>query len=374
MYLSVKNNQSVLTQQERDRLFHRGWGYHSVELRFVSYVGECGLLQYTQQVHVRDGGIFTSKSLRPHLHHFQSLERVRTLTIEYYDASSWVNDYKTCFIHFYPTLTSLTLSRPNSRYRSLLQFALQFPNLENLCLEWLPIKEGNIPDPVTHAMIDQSPPLRGHLRLAGYGTTSQWPMDFARELPNGFNFQSVELEAFFGDRVHPILEACENSVEDLTIVPLGTGTHWFLSPTVAGYLAYLPFTGDMQLQGLGLREIEALCRLTLRMTFHQVINFKRGIFVGVLSTITSPVFCVVVLEISKVPPRFDGSSSDHWGSWEEIDELLQNRFARYGSFRLLIRTGELRDPETFQMHAKEAFPLLANRGRVHFETSDLIVD
>ena len=141
-----------------------------------------------------------------------------------------------------------------------------------------------------------------------------------------------------------------------------------------GCLNYLLFTGDIQLQGLVLRGIEVLCRLTLRLTFHQVINFKRGIFIGVLSTITSPVFCEVALEISKVPLHFDGPSSDHWGSWKEIDELLQNRFARYGSFRLLIRTGELHDPETFQMHAKETFPLLANRGRVRFETSVLIAN
>ena len=223
LYLTVQNNQSVLTREEGQKLLHRLGGYDDVKLRFVSYMGEHGLLRYTRRVHVRDGYMFTPGTLLPHIHHFQSLERVHTLTIDHYDAPSWVDYYNTCFVHFYPTLTSLTLSRPHSRYGPLLQFALQFPNLENLCLEWLPIKDGLIPEPTAPVIIDPSPPLRGHLRLAGYGTTSQEPVDVARELPNRFNFRTVELEAFFGDRVQRTLDACADTLEDLTIVPLETG-------------------------------------------------------------------------------------------------------------------------------------------------------
>ena len=223
LYLTKRNNQSVLTREEEQKILQSPGTYHDLKLRLVSYMGERGLFQYTRRVHIRNGYIFTPRTLLPHIHHFQSMDRVHTLTIAHYDAPSWANYHHTCFVHFYPTLTSLTLSRPYGRYRPLLHFALQFPNLENLCLEWFPIKEGHIPDQTAPAVIEQSPPLRGHLRLAGYGTTSQEPVDFARELPNGLNFRTVELEAFFGDRVQRILNACAGTLEDLTIVPLGAG-------------------------------------------------------------------------------------------------------------------------------------------------------
>lgn len=367
LYLTAQNNQSVLTREEGQELLNRS--NCDARLRLVSYMGEHHLLRFAQRVYIRDGRTFTPRNLLPHLHHFQSLDRVHTLTIEHYDAPSWENHYDTCFIHFYPTLTSLTLSHPFSRYKPLLQFALQFPNLENLCLEWLPIKVGHIPDPTAPTLIERSPPLRGHLRLAGYGTTSQEPVDFTRELPNGFNFRTVELEAFFGDRVQHVLDACANTLEDLTIVTLGTGKH-LLSLVITKLFAHFFFpTGDIQLRGFRLKETTALCRLTLRMTFREASILRSDALLGVLSTITSLVFSELVLEIGRLPPHFHGSSSEHWGSWEQIDDLLETQFAKYGSFRLVIRTTDLDDKETLERHAKESFPLLAKRGRIHFETS-----
>ena len=81
-----------------------------------------------------------------------------------------------------------------------MQFALQFPKLKNLCIDWL--REGGVLDPTT-VITDQSPPLCGHLRLVGDVTTAGWPrsLDLAYELLGSFNFQSVELETFSGDRV-----------------------------------------------------------------------------------------------------------------------------------------------------------------------------
>ena len=38
-------------------------------------------------------------------------------------------------------------------------------------------------------------------------------------------------------------------------------------------------------------------------------------------------------------------------------------------FKLIIRTGKLYDRETFEAHAKETFPLSAQRGFIRFETS-----
>jgi hypothetical protein len=124
--------------------------------------------------------------------------------------------------------------------------------------------------------------------------------------------------------------------------------------------------------GPRLREATALSRMTLRMTFREVSILKRDALLGVLSTITSLVFSELVLEIGGLPSHFHEPSSEHWGCWEQIDDLLENQFAKYGSFRLVIRTNELNDKENFERHAKQSFPLLARRGRIHFETSNSI--
>ena len=100
LYLTVQNNQSVLTRGEKRLLLGSDYG---VKLRLVSYAGERGLLRYTQYVHIRGGRILTPETLSPHVHHFLSLDRVHTLTIERYDAPSWADYHNTCFVHFYPS-------------------------------------------------------------------------------------------------------------------------------------------------------------------------------------------------------------------------------------------------------------------------------
>ena len=110
-----------------------------------------------------------------------------------------------------------------NHYRQVLQFALQFPNLENLCLEWLE-HENRFRTLITApSTIDQSPPLDGHLRLAGDDTVVQWPIDLSEDLPNGINFRSVEIEDFFGSRAQHMVNMCANTLEEFTIVPSGTG-------------------------------------------------------------------------------------------------------------------------------------------------------
>ena len=106
------------------------------------------------------------------------------------------------------------------------------------------------------------------------------------------------------------------------------------------------------------------------MAFRQLPILKIDALLGLLSTITSLVFREFVLELG--PSRFHTPSWEHWGCWTQIDGLLERQFARYGSFRLVVRTEKLRDMENFEYHTKEAFPSLARRGRVHFETSDSI--
>lgn len=83
----------------------------------------------------------------------------------------------------------------------------------------------------------------------------------------------------------------------------------------------------------------------------------------------SPVFSEFVLELGKLPSQFSRPSWDHWGRWYIIDRYLEEIFAEHGDFSLIVRTGKLYDRETFQTHAQERFPLLAERGCIRFETS-----
>ena len=68
--LTRQNNESVLTKKQKKEL-HLKPGHH--ELRFMSYMAERGLLQYTRGLDIRDPVISTPGILLPHLHHFQSL-------------------------------------------------------------------------------------------------------------------------------------------------------------------------------------------------------------------------------------------------------------------------------------------------------------
>jgi len=90
------------------------------------------------------------------------------------------------------------------------------------------------------------------------------------------------------------------------------------------------------------------------------------------STITSPVFSEFVLELGKLPSQFSRSSWEHWGHWGHVDKFFGERFAGRGDLNLIVRTGKLYDRETFQMHAQERFPLLAEKGCIRFETSHSI--
>ena len=365
LLLTAQNNQSVLTREEKHHYLKSN--NRHIELRFLSYLSERGLLRFTRKVHINMPRTFVPDTLLPHLNHFQSLDRVHSLTIEHYDITSWANHYKTCFVHFYPTLTSLTLSRPFNHYRLLLQFALQFPNLENLCLEWLVPEERIQADLPIPAHIDESPHLRGHLRLAGVDTVVKWPVDLANELPNGINFRSVELEGFFGSRAQHTLNACAHTLENLTIVPHETGTHQ-LSLAMMGRLTNFPSTGYLQLHNLKFTHIPVLRRLTLRIVFPQLSFLALELLPRAFSTITSPVFCELVLELSKLPSHLYGASSVYWRGWDRIDRFLEGRFADRKGFGLIIRTGKLHNQGTFERRTKDTFSLLESKGCVRFET------
>ena len=234
--LTPRNNERVLTREEEEKLRRLKQGYQDVQLRFLSYAGERGLLQYTRKIYISrcfhrvaiPAGAFTPDTLLPHIHHFRSLDRVHAIAVEWYDAEMWEGHFERYFAHFYPTLTSLTLRLPFGHYQSILQFALQFPNLENLSLEW-PYGEGrSTRAPAAPTVVDRASLIRGRLRLANIDDAPRsWsPMEFAHELRNGFNFRSVELDGTSGSRGQRVLNAYADTIQDLTVISSQLGTHY----------------------------------------------------------------------------------------------------------------------------------------------------
>ena len=232
LHLSLGKALRILTEKEKLRYKRSD---RDVEFRLISYMDECGLLQYVRRVHICTQD-FTPEILLPHLHHFQLLNQVHTLTIDHLYPNKWVKNHSTGFAHFYPTLTSLTLRLPRNHDR-LLNFALRFPNLENLSLEWLKFHEHLESSPTDIATPERTPPLRGCLRLVGYhGTAAQPSTALFRGLPKGFNFRSVELYANIpGSQARHALNACARTLEILTIKAYSLGKRWlpFLPSSIA---------------------------------------------------------------------------------------------------------------------------------------------
>ena len=364
--LNVRNNNSILTREEKDKHRHQGSGHQELRLRFLFYMGEHGFLQYTRRVHIGGSVRFTPETLLPHLHYFQSLDHVHTLVFEGYRAAPWVCRHNTRFTHFYPTLTSLTLTRPAGKYRTIMRFALQFPNLESLCFEWLVDDEETRLGLDVRVFVEKFPPLRGHLRLASEAQT-QWLEDVSRDLQDS-NFRSVEIEAgFLGHYVQPILNMCTHRWKSHHRVPRNrwaSVSHRVLRDHRSNFsmVAHRLFT-RLELTGMG-----ALRRLTLRMEFRYATAAEENFLIALLSTIKSQFFCEFVLELEKLPSLFDPLVD--WDHWVDIDEFLEGRFASRGDFKFVIRTAEPYDRATFRRHAKLGFPLLVGRKCLHFEMSN----
>ena len=188
-------------------------------------VGRRGSLQYTRRVFILRYEAFTPYTLQPHLREFQSLDRVHTLVLEGCRALAWTSYYQLCFVHFHPTLTSLTLRQPFGSFRLIFQFALQFPCLQNLYLEEIRLQQTFAPGPID--LVDVSPPLQ-HLRLAGHTPSRWWPVNLTHEIRSSMTFRSVELVDFAGCLAHYVVDACVDTLEVLTIAIYGAGMDWFL--------------------------------------------------------------------------------------------------------------------------------------------------
>ena len=218
LYLTRTNSEMILTSEEKSR-YHPGGPVGELgQLRFLSFMGERDLLKYARHVYIRAEFISSSGFLGPYLQHLQSLDRIHTLTLCSYHAIQRHNIHDTCFTQFYSTLTTLALYSPASyAYRAMLQFALQFPNLENLTLVSRPQRQV-LSVTATPPIFTQSPPLRGHFRCVGVNPkVPGWLKEFAFDLPNGVSFRSIEFQDVHRENGQHILDGCASSLEEFTL-------------------------------------------------------------------------------------------------------------------------------------------------------------
>lgn len=118
----------------------------------------------------------------------------------------------------------------------------------------------------------------------------------------------------------------------------------------------------------------ALRRLTCRMPTQQAIIVEPDALIRLLSTIMSPIFCEFVLdlklEVNELPTYYTLPPSEDWSRWVQIDKFLEDRFAKNGPFKVIVRTNKPHNRVIFQSQIRRGFPLLARRKCVHSEIFD----
>ena len=369
LYVTGEIREKMFTPAERQRRA-RG-GCLELELRPLSFMGELDLLKYTRHLNIRVGRGFSPDALEPHLHHFQSLDRVHTLTIYSYHAHVWRNAYNTHFTQFYPTLTTLSLHFPISDYRDILRFALQFPNLENLTIETMRDGRAVLPGASVSPLVNRSPPLRGRLRCADVSPSDpQWTSEFAFSLPGGVNFRSIEFRDVYWGHGQRILDGCAGSLEEFTLrIPRNgeeSSTHFFHATNTEDTDS-LP--GWFELGQFQFQENTSLRSIILRTSFSNLFgSAAASLWTRFLAT--APLtLCEFVLELDSPPSEFAQPSPSIWGNWDEIDKLFRASLDQRPDFKLVIRTGVLSDDDEFQARTKDRFPLMVERNRVRFEKS-----
>jgi hypothetical protein len=132
------------------------------------------------------------------------------------------------FVHFYPTLVSLKLSRPVGQCRPVLRFALQFPNLEGLYLEWLE-------NTSRVCLVQSSRSSSDNLQL--YVGTFYWQESMPRSGRRGNLLTSFQMastfdlsnsETFLVRMPSIYLNACASTLKDLILVLNRTGARLVL--------------------------------------------------------------------------------------------------------------------------------------------------
>ena len=121
--------------------------------------------------------------------------------------------------------------------------------------------------------------------------------------------------------------------------------------------------------GLSLNFVDAtnLRSLTLRVNFQGIVHLPEVLY-RTHSTITSPFFSELVLEVEWVPRTLEPAHDawKWWGVWTKLDEMFERIDVERG-FRVVIRAKEVDRESNFIAQAENRLPLMAARKGLVFE-------
>ena len=176
-----------------------------------------GVLRYTQHLALKlnplaDYPRLNPDDLKEYLPHFQSIAKLRTLTLDTFNFHPFIPVFDKHFGMFADTLQHLDIRNADCTEQELLFIICQFPLLENLTVS---PASGIVTYP-RHPVptITQSPPLRGKLVLVHI--ISRTLLNALAEFPGGLSFRSLEL---FGCRdPGAVVAACSHTMTSISYV------------------------------------------------------------------------------------------------------------------------------------------------------------
>ena len=264
------------------------------------------------------------------------------------------------------TLTSLTLHHPFGRCPTILKFALHFPNLRYLCIDWLNDRRCATwvqPDSIAlAAAADHSTLVRRHLWLVQFSIGFGWPEGFSNKLRGRFDPQSLELDGALVDQAEYLQNVFGNTVEYLMIISSELGTCGLLTLTrrTTQCLTNSPSIEYPQPHFFEFMGLTALCRLTFRPAFYADCNYLLE-FSQIL-TVRSLALCELVLGLGRLRYYYS-TDRDRRGV---TNEFLEGQYDKHGDFKFIVRTGN-----ALPVWCDKRSPSVSKKGMYSFQSIPL---
>ena len=148
------------------------------------------------------------------LRYFSAFTNVHTLKIQNFEICCFIPGIERYFIHFSPTLRSVTLYDPCCTPRQLSHFLSLFPNLDDVEILRVCHPAPHRISPDAELVPFSAPKLRGQLTLYDFGSIDTWTHMIAS--CGGLRFRHMDLRG--STKCAPsLLRACANTLETLQL-------------------------------------------------------------------------------------------------------------------------------------------------------------
>ena len=186
-----------------------------------------GLMPLVKEIRVEQwGGVgtwFVPHALNLNaLRYFSAFANVHTLKIQNFEICRFIPGIERYFVHFSPTLRSVTLYDPYGTPRQLAHFLSLFPNLDDVEILRICASAPSTTVPDAELVPVSAPKLQGRLTLYTFDSVEVWTHMITS--CGGLRFRHLDLRGS-ANCVSTLLEACADTLETLKL-----------------YTAYAPFS------------------------------------------------------------------------------------------------------------------------------------